>query len=175
VIKGSAIAFVGPSKIGHKQDDESGLIYMRARYYEPASGRFISEDVQRIGLNWISFCDDNPIQKVDANGKLPWLADLLIGGLFILLGACLLEGAVGLAAILCIGAIAIGVALIIQGAFQIFGEALENVKAAWNTVTEDKILSEVDQVKQAGTLAEKLTADLIEKAFWLGCDEDHDL
>lgn len=24
------------------QDDESGLVYMRARYYEPESGRFIS-------------------------------------------------------------------------------------------------------------------------------------
>ena len=26
------------ASLGHKQDDESGLVYMRARYYEPASG-----------------------------------------------------------------------------------------------------------------------------------------
>ncbi len=32
------------ANLGHNQDDESGLIYMRARYYEPASGRFVSED-----------------------------------------------------------------------------------------------------------------------------------
>ena len=30
--------------LGHIQDDETGLIYMRARYYEASSGRFISED-----------------------------------------------------------------------------------------------------------------------------------
>ena len=29
--------------LGHVSDDESGLVYMRARYYEPGSGRFISE------------------------------------------------------------------------------------------------------------------------------------
>ena len=28
------------ASLGHKQDDESGLTYMRARYYEPTSGRF---------------------------------------------------------------------------------------------------------------------------------------
>ena len=32
------------ANLGHKQDDESGLVYMRARYYEPTSGRFISQD-----------------------------------------------------------------------------------------------------------------------------------
>src|SRR5471030_1398463 len=32
------------ASLGHKQDDESGLIYMRARYYEPITGRFISSD-----------------------------------------------------------------------------------------------------------------------------------
>lgn len=32
------------ANLGHVQDDESGLVYMRARYYEPGTGRFISED-----------------------------------------------------------------------------------------------------------------------------------
>jgi RHS repeat-associated protein len=30
--------------LGHKEDPESGLTYMRARYYEPGTGRFISQD-----------------------------------------------------------------------------------------------------------------------------------
>ncbi len=38
--------------LGHQQDDESGLVYMRARYYEPTSGRFISQDLVRNGFNW---------------------------------------------------------------------------------------------------------------------------
>src|SRR5262249_1956093 len=32
--------FVG--QLGHFSDDETGLIYMRARYYDPALGRFVS-------------------------------------------------------------------------------------------------------------------------------------
>jgi uncharacterized protein RhaS with RHS repeats len=34
------------ANLGHPED-ETGLVYMRARYYEPASGRFISEDPAR--------------------------------------------------------------------------------------------------------------------------------
>jgi RHS repeat-associated protein len=37
--------------LGHKEDPESGLTYMRARYYEPGTGRFISEDPAHDGLN----------------------------------------------------------------------------------------------------------------------------
>jgi RHS repeat-associated protein len=32
------------ASLGHKADDESGLTYMRARYYDPGCGRFVSED-----------------------------------------------------------------------------------------------------------------------------------
>gem|GEM_PF-6689855 len=38
------------ANLGHKQDDESGLIYIRARYYEPGSGRFISQDTYRVEI-----------------------------------------------------------------------------------------------------------------------------
>ena len=34
--------FVG--SLGHPSDDETGLVYMRARYYDPVVGRFASED-----------------------------------------------------------------------------------------------------------------------------------
>ena len=74
--------------LGHKQDDESGLIYMRARYYEPSTGRFVSEDPAIHGRNWYVYCGNEPIGKVDRNGK--WaipaaLATVLLS--FILLGA----------------------------------------------------------------------------------------
>lgn len=32
------------ANLAHVQDDESGMVYMRARYYEPETGRLISED-----------------------------------------------------------------------------------------------------------------------------------
>ncbi len=57
------------ANLGHKQDDESGLVYMRARYYEPGSGRFVSEDSRRSGSNWFAYCSNNPVSRFDPNGK----------------------------------------------------------------------------------------------------------
>ena len=57
------------ASIGHKQDDESGLIYMRARYYEPSSGRFVSADCGRQGFNWYTYCGNDPISRSDQSGN----------------------------------------------------------------------------------------------------------
>ena len=54
--------------VGHPTDD-SGLVYMRARYYDPASGRFISEDPGRNGLNWYVYCGNNPVNAIDSTGQ----------------------------------------------------------------------------------------------------------
>jgi RHS repeat-associated protein len=68
--------------LGHKQDDESGLVYMRARYYEPGCGRFLSEVPKMSGPNWYSYCKNNPVRGSDTTGKdvdedaLQMLADL---------------------------------------------------------------------------------------------------
>ena len=57
------------ANLGHVQDDESGLIYMRARYYEPASGRFVSEDPARDLSNWFSYCSNKPTNQSDPTGR----------------------------------------------------------------------------------------------------------
>jgi RHS repeat-associated protein len=62
------------ANLGHKQDDESGLIYMRARYYEPGSGRFVSQDGEMQGTNWFSYCANQPVTKGDRSGA-EWNAD----------------------------------------------------------------------------------------------------
>jgi RHS repeat-associated protein len=56
------------ASLGHVQDDESGLVYMRARYYEPSSGRFISEDIERQHLNLLVYCSNDPINRIDTSG-----------------------------------------------------------------------------------------------------------
>ena len=58
--------------LGHVQDDESGLVYMRARYYEPWTGRFVSEDFTRDGWNYFTYADNNPVLFVDPNGRSAW-------------------------------------------------------------------------------------------------------
>jgi RHS repeat-associated protein len=57
------------ANLGHTQDDESSFIYMRARYYEPSSGRFVSEDTAMYGRNWFGYCKNNPTNRADSNGK----------------------------------------------------------------------------------------------------------
>ena len=57
------------ASLGHRQDDESGLIYMRARYYEPTSGRFVSEDPAGAGRNWFAYCAGDPVNSADRTGK----------------------------------------------------------------------------------------------------------
>ena len=37
---------------GEYCDEETGLIYLRARYYDSSIGRFITEDPAKDGLNW---------------------------------------------------------------------------------------------------------------------------
>ena len=53
---------------GEYTDTESGLIYLRNRYYDPSIGRFITEDPIRDGSNWYIYCDNNPVMYVDPLG-----------------------------------------------------------------------------------------------------------
>ena len=61
--------FVG--QLGHPSEDNTGLIYMRARYMDPVVGRFISEDAAANGHNWYIYCNNNPIVFVDVDGNAP--------------------------------------------------------------------------------------------------------
>jgi len=61
--------FVGA--LGHPSEDETGLIYMGARYMDPMCGRFISEDPAQNGFNWFTYALNNPVSLVDPDGKAP--------------------------------------------------------------------------------------------------------
>ena len=67
--------FVG--QLGHQSEDNTGLIYMRARYYDAAVGRFASEDSAGNGVNWYSYCDSDPVNRVDIDGKSSFMDELV--------------------------------------------------------------------------------------------------
>lgn len=60
---------------GEYWDSETGAIYLRARYYNPAIGRFISEDSylgkdnDPISLNLYTYCWNNPVNYFDPTGN----------------------------------------------------------------------------------------------------------
>gem|GEM_PF-5864606 len=64
---------------GKKTDDESGLIYFGARYYDPKLGRFISPDTivpypkDPQSFNRYSYARNNPVNVIDPSGhKWSW-------------------------------------------------------------------------------------------------------
>jgi RHS repeat-associated protein len=65
--EGNAVEYTG------RENDETGLYYYRARYYDPVLKRFVSEDP--IGLlgafNVYAYVDENPISLVDPTGETP--------------------------------------------------------------------------------------------------------
>ena len=52
------------------ETDDSGLYYMRARYYNPQIQRFINVDPIRDGYNWYGYVEGNGINNVDPFGLL---------------------------------------------------------------------------------------------------------
>ncbi len=53
---------------GEYYDTESGYTYLQARYYDPNTGRFISEDPAMDGENWYVYCGNDPVNMVDPTG-----------------------------------------------------------------------------------------------------------
>ena len=64
---------------GEYFDKETGTYYLRARYYDPTTGRFSAEDPIRSGLNWYTYCGGNPVAFVD-----PWGLERIVvsGGVY---------------------------------------------------------------------------------------------
>lgn len=62
-------------------DEETGLYYLNARYYDPSVGRFLSADAVSVldaastrvnGLNLYAYCGGNPVMRADPSGRDWW-------------------------------------------------------------------------------------------------------
>jgi RHS repeat-associated protein len=69
---------------GKALDEEIGLIYFGARYYDPQVGRFTSIDPAKVtaqnyySFNRYSYVNNNPYKYVDPNGEFPFLIPIAI-------------------------------------------------------------------------------------------------
>ncbi|MDR6937329.1 RHS repeat-associated core domain-containing protein [Luteibacter sp. 3190] len=65
----------GPGYTGHVNDVDSGLVYMRARYYDPEIGRFLSTDPASttpgsvVAFNRYVYASNNPVLNIDPDGR----------------------------------------------------------------------------------------------------------
>ena len=57
---------------GYVYDEETGLYYLRSRYYNPVVGRFVNEDgaiiLGLLSTNMFAYCSNNPLSMVDTSG-----------------------------------------------------------------------------------------------------------
>jgi RHS repeat-associated protein len=51
-----------------EQTDSSGLIYLRARFYNPSTGRFLNMDPSRQEMNPYQYAVSNPVMYTDPSG-----------------------------------------------------------------------------------------------------------
>src|SRR5262249_18764046 len=65
---------IGYGFTGREHDAETGLQYNRARYYDPNTGRFVSEDPSRFAsgsLNLYAYVGNDPVDLIDPSGLGP--------------------------------------------------------------------------------------------------------
>jgi RHS repeat-associated protein len=70
VAESSGVTEVAVSFTGHQFDVATGLIYARARYYDPALGRFISQDPE-FAVNPYVYALNAPLDLTDPTGRTP--------------------------------------------------------------------------------------------------------
>ncbi|PWE08635.1 hypothetical protein DD630_18515 [Streptomyces sp. BSE7F] len=66
-----------------REDDGTGLLHYRNRYYDPETGRFISQDPigQAGGTNLYQYALASPTTYTDPSGNNPMIAGCVVGGL----------------------------------------------------------------------------------------------
>ena len=91
---------------GYIYDEETGLYYLRSRYYNPAVGRFVNADTligelnELFAHNSFAYCMNAPAQCKDSDGQCPsWATKLIVGVVAVLVGAAVVALTAGTASV----------------------------------------------------------------------------
>ena len=68
---GNASPFRFGGALGCQTDADTGLVLMGHRYFDPRTGRFITQDPAGDGDNWYAYADNSPVNAVDPSGLAP--------------------------------------------------------------------------------------------------------
>ena len=73
------IATIKPLRYrGYYYDSETGMYYLKSRYYDPATKRFLNADglvsssIEDVAKNMFTYCLNNPVIYVDSEGNCPY-------------------------------------------------------------------------------------------------------
>ena len=79
----STLGYLNPFRYrGYVYDEETGLYYLRSRYYNPEWGRFVNADIWVVSgndlhsVNMYAYCLNNVINGIDSN-EMAWLQAIL--------------------------------------------------------------------------------------------------
>ncbi|MGN8119606.1 RHS repeat-associated core domain-containing protein, partial [Labrys sp. 22185] len=147
--------------IGERQD-ETGLLYLNARYYDPHIARFVSPDwwdptQEGVGTNRYAYADNNPINVKDPSGHSVYLPSCD--------GSC--QNAVDRDGMLIAGALTfIGEGLEGMGPLAPEGRALKNIAAGMEEgIAAGRALRAEAQAARAAAAARRAANSQFESAF----------
>ena len=135
-------------------DDSTGLVYMNARFYDPSTGRFLSQDTyfgsayQPWTQHLYSYCGNNPANYVDPTGHTPGLLAALAG-----VGAYKAAAA----AVAFVASIPV-VVKAVERVTDTFDNVVDNIKKWLNDVAKESESFPAPDAKPAVTPDEKLPA-----------------
>ncbi|NEM90890.1 RHS repeat-associated core domain-containing protein [Galbitalea soli] len=141
---------------GQYVDDETGFIYLRARYYDPATALFLSVDAM-VGetLSAFTYANNNPLTNVDPLGLWSTEDTWKVVGLVGLGLAMIALGATGIGLILDAGAVGAEAAL---GADLAASLAVEGADAAAGATEAADAAAAASRAANAAAAAEKVKA-----------------
>lgn len=147
-------------------DESTGLYYLNARYYDPTTGRFLTEDTYRGESgdveDWhlYAYCANDPINYVDPSGHMAvevgagvGAGTMLISGMLVKTGTVILVGGV---AVCVVAVVAVGVIYA--------GKQWEKVKVQKATTKTKKKTKQSGKERVNGRIAKRVNCNSKKKA-----------